>query len=67
MKMPAAYAAGISLSNNQIADDPARLGSQLTLLHLAACHFPVADGEKLASEKATILHTVEGFLAEAPT
>jgi oligopeptide transport system ATP-binding protein len=35
--------------------------------HLAACHFPVADGEKLASEKATILHTVEGFLAEAPT
>ncbi len=34
--------------------------------HLTACHFPVADGEKLASEKAAILHTVEGFLAEAP-
>jgi len=35
--------------------------------HVTACHFPVADGEKLASEKATILHAVEGFLAEAPT
>jgi oligopeptide transport system ATP-binding protein len=35
--------------------------------HFTACHFPVADGEKLASEKATILHAVEGFLAEAPT
>ena len=35
--------------------------------HLTACHFPVADGEKLASEKDTILHAVEGFLAEAPT
>ena len=35
--------------------------------HLTACHFPVADGEKLASGKATILHAVEGFLAEAPS
>ena len=35
--------------------------------HLTACHFPVADGEKLASHKATILHAVEGFLAEAST
>ena len=35
--------------------------------HLTACHFPVADGEKLASDKATILQAVEGFLAEAPT
>jgi hypothetical protein len=34
---------------------------------VTACHFPVAEGEKLASEKATILHAVEGFLAEAPT
>jgi oligopeptide/dipeptide ABC transporter ATP-binding protein len=42
-------------------------GAQDPSGHLAACHFPVADGEKLASEKATILHTVEGFLAEAPT
>ena len=35
--------------------------------HAVACHFPVAEGEKLASESATILHAVEGFLAEAPT
>ncbi|HVC41341.1 MAG TPA: oligopeptide/dipeptide ABC transporter ATP-binding protein [Candidatus Saccharimonadales bacterium] len=35
--------------------------------HLTACHFPVAEGEKLATGKATILHAVEGFLAEAPT
>jgi oligopeptide/dipeptide ABC transporter ATP-binding protein len=35
--------------------------------HQTACHFPVADGEKLASEKAAILHAVEGFLAEAPS
>ena len=35
--------------------------------HLTACHFPVAQGEKLASHKATILHAVEGFLAEAST
>ena len=35
--------------------------------HMAACHFPVADGERLASGKATILHAVEGFLAEAPS
>jgi oligopeptide transport system ATP-binding protein len=35
--------------------------------HVTACHFPVAEGEKLASEQATILHAVEGFLAEAPT
>jgi len=35
--------------------------------HLTACHFPVAEGEKLASQKAKILHAVEGFLAEAPT
>ena len=35
--------------------------------HMAACHFPVADGEQLASGKATILHAVEGFLAEAPS
>jgi oligopeptide transport system ATP-binding protein len=34
--------------------------------HATACHFPVAEGEKLASQKATILHAVEGFLAEAP-
>ena len=41
-------------------------GTDDSLGHLTACHFPVATGEKLASEKATILHTVEGFLAEAP-
>jgi oligopeptide transport system ATP-binding protein len=35
--------------------------------HMTACHFPVAEGEKLASGKATILHAVEGFLAEAPS
>jgi len=35
--------------------------------HLTACHFPVADGEKLASNKVAILHAVEGFLAEAST
>jgi oligopeptide transport system ATP-binding protein len=35
--------------------------------HLTACHFPVADGEKLATNKAAILHAVEGFLAEAPS
>ena len=34
--------------------------------HMTACHFPLADGEKLASQDATILHAVEGFLAEAP-
>ena len=33
--------------------------------HQTACHFPVADGEKLASEKATILHAVEGFWRSA--
>jgi oligopeptide/dipeptide ABC transporter ATP-binding protein len=32
--------------------------------HQTACHFPVADGEKLATGKARILHAVEGFLAE---
>jgi oligopeptide transport system ATP-binding protein len=41
-------------------------GADDSLGHLTACHFPVANGEKLASEKAAILHTVEGFLAEAP-
>jgi oligopeptide/dipeptide ABC transporter ATP-binding protein len=35
--------------------------------HVTACHFPVEDGEKLATGSATILHAVEGFLAEAPT
>jgi oligopeptide transport system ATP-binding protein len=35
--------------------------------HQTACHFPVADGEKLASENARILHAVEGFLADAPS
>jgi oligopeptide/dipeptide ABC transporter ATP-binding protein len=35
--------------------------------HQTACHFPVADGEKLASGKARILHAVEGFLAETPS
>ncbi len=34
--------------------------------HQTACHFPVADGEKLATGQATILHAVEGFLAETP-
>jgi oligopeptide/dipeptide ABC transporter ATP-binding protein len=34
--------------------------------HQTACHFPVADGEKLASGQARILQAVEGFLAEAP-
>jgi oligopeptide/dipeptide ABC transporter ATP-binding protein len=49
-------------------EDPAlKSGSGDASSHLTACHFPVADGEKLASEKATILHAVEGFLAEAPT
>ena len=35
--------------------------------HQTACHFPVADGEKLATGKARILHAVEGFLAETPS
>jgi oligopeptide/dipeptide ABC transporter ATP-binding protein len=35
--------------------------------HQTACHFPVADGEKLATENAKILHAVEGFLADAPS
>jgi len=42
-----------------------RAGDRAT--HLTACHFPVADGEKLASNKVAILHAVEGFLAEAST
>jgi oligopeptide transport system ATP-binding protein len=41
------------------ANDPAT--------HQTACHFPVADGEKLATENAKILHAVEGFLADAPS
>jgi oligopeptide transport system ATP-binding protein len=35
--------------------------------HQTACHFPVADGEKLATGQATILHAVEGFLADTPS
>jgi oligopeptide transport system ATP-binding protein len=34
--------------------------------HGTACHFPLADGEKLPSQGAAILRAVEGFLAEAP-
>jgi oligopeptide transport system ATP-binding protein len=34
--------------------------------HQTACHFPVADGEKLASENAKILRAVEGFLSDEP-
>jgi len=34
--------------------------------HRAACHFPVADGEKLVSARAEIVHAVEEFVTEAP-
>jgi oligopeptide transport system ATP-binding protein len=35
--------------------------------HQTACHFPVADGEKLVTEKVRILHAVDGFLGAAPS
>ena len=34
--------------------------------HRTACHFPVADGERLLSAKAEIVHAVEEFVTEAP-
>ena len=34
--------------------------------HRAACHFPVADGERLASARAEIVQAVEEFVTEAP-
>ncbi len=48
-------------------EDPAlepRLGDPPT--HRAACHFPVADGERLASAKAELVKAVEEFVTEAP-
>jgi len=41
-----------------------RLGDPDT--HLAACHFPVADGETLEGAQKQIVHAVEEFVAETP-
>ncbi|MBV8301012.1 MAG: dipeptide ABC transporter ATP-binding protein [Candidatus Dormibacteraeota bacterium] len=41
-----------------------RLGDPDT--HLAACHFPVADGETLEGAQQQIVHAVEEFVAETP-
>jgi oligopeptide transport system ATP-binding protein len=49
-----------------VEEPPLEMRPGDAMSHTTACHFPVADGERLGTAKAEVLHAVEEYVAEAP-